>query len=499
MSRLHRLVEAVREAWSEPAPPVEEKAPLREAVGVTIDADEEGWRKLSDDSSRELSPLSQARMRETAAYLWDANLLANRIVELQNAYLLGEGVELRAKTPDLQKVIEKFWRDPINMMDIKLPNKTRELSIYGEQCWPTFVNEHDGHVRLGYLDPAHISEIVMDPDNREQPIGVVTVKDKQGRYKKYCVIVNGSDEELFTKRTQEIRATFADGECFLFQVNTLTLTKRGRSDLRAPADWVDGYDSFLYGELERYNFLRAFFYDVELTGADEPTVKLKARQIRAPKSGSVRVHNETEKWTTVSPDVKAADTAEGARLFRNHVLGGATIPEHWFGGGGDVNRAVGAEMGEPTFKVMSLRQRYVKHMLECVGTYALRKHLSARENETLEWDDERTQCEAVFPEMTSKDTSKYAAALGQVVTGVAIAVEKNLLTKASAVELIAAVAGRLGVEINPEDELKNALEEKGKAEEDDTFSEPGDPGDIGGDPKVMAAQAAGAKAAGANQ
>jgi hypothetical protein len=476
MNPIARIVEAVKNAWRGSP-----ETPLREAVGFNIDADEESWRKLSDDSARDLSPLSQARMRDTAVYLWDANLLANRIVELQNAYLLGEGVELRAKEKELQEVIDKFWRDPINQMDIKLPEKTRELSIYGEQCWPVFVNEVSGHVRLGYLDPGHIAKVVMDPDNPEQPIGIVTVKDKKGQYRKYRVIVNGDDAELFTARTAAIRENdFTDGECFLFQINKLTLTHRGRSDLRAPADWVDGYDQFLYGELERYSFLRAFFYDVTLTGATEEGVVERAKKIRAPKSGSVRVHNESEAWAAVSPDVKAGDTADGARLFRNHVLGGATIPEHWFGGGGDVNRAVGAEMGEPTFKVMSLRQRFIKHILETVGTFVLRKHLMARESEALEWFDERVVTEAVFPEMTSRDTTKYAAALAQLVTGCSIAVEKGLMTEESAVKLIASVAGRLGVEIDPEDELTKARKARAERAANDTFPPAGDTGDLGG-------------------
>lgn len=161
----------------------EQSARLVEAAGATIDPDDdEGWRRLSGDVSRDLSPLSQDRMREAALYLWDANLLANRIIELPLAYMLGEGVELRATDPQMQAAITRFWNDPINQMDVKLPKKVRELALFGEQCWPTFVNELNGHVRLGYLDPALIATVVVDPDNAEQPIGVVTVKDrKRGR------------------------------------------------------------------------------------------------------------------------------------------------------------------------------------------------------------------------------------------------------------------------------------------------------------------------------
>jgi GNAT superfamily N-acetyltransferase len=85
----------------------------------------------------------------------------------------------------------------------------------------------------------------------------------------------------------------------------------------------------------------------------------------------VRVHNEQETWEAKTPTLGAADTEANARLFRNHILGGGTVPEHWFGGGGDVNRAVGAEMGEPTFKVLTQKQRAWKHFLELIARFVL--------------------------------------------------------------------------------------------------------------------------------
>ncbi|WP_287365136.1 hypothetical protein [Thauera sp.] len=444
-----------------------------EASGATVDPDdEEGWRRLSGDANRDLSPLSQERMRETALYLWDANLLANRIIELPLAYMLAEGVELRATEPEMQETIERFWSDPINAMDVKLPKKVRELAIFGEQVWPTFVNEMSGHVRLGYLDPALIETVVVDPDNPEQPIGIVTVKDRKGRALRYRVIVNGP-ETVFTQRTQAIRETFADGEAFFFTVNDLSVSRRGRSDLRAPADWVDGYDQFLFGEIERYNFLRAFVWDVTITGADDTKIKQKAREIKPPTPGSVRVHNDSEKWQAVSPEIGAYESAAAGRLFRNHVLGGATIPEHWFGGGGDVNRATGDSMGEPTFKAFSMRQRFLKHMLESVGRYVIRQKLIAETGEP-DWWDARLACEAVFPEMTARDTTKYAAALTQVVTAVNSAIDAGRMSDETGVALIAAVAGRLGVEIDPEAELTAARKGKLKRQEEDSFTGPGD-------------------------
>jgi hypothetical protein len=436
-------------------PPVK----MREATnGVTIDRDEDQWRPLTQDANRDLSPVTQERMRKMALYLWESNPLANRLIELPLAYLLAEGVRLTCKDVGHQKLLDRFWKDPINSMSLKLPKKVRELSLYGEQCYPTFVNEHDGFVRLGYLDPSLIATIVKDPDNTEQPIGVITVKNKEGVAKRFRVIVNGP-EDVFTNRTQAIRATFSDGDAFYFKVNDLSNGNRGRSDLLAEIDWLDGYDEFLFGELDRYKFIRAFIWDVTLNGATEADVIKKAKSITAPAPGSVRVHNDSEVWSAEAPDLKATDSSEAARLFRNHIIGGQTVPEHWYGGGGDVNRAAAAEMGEPTFKIFTMRQLMVKFMLEEIGSYVLRRSALAASETEPDMADEANVVTAEFPEMTMRDITGYATALQQLVTACATAIGAGLLTELTAVRLIGSIAQRLGMKIDAEKELKDAQAE----------------------------------------
>lgn len=458
---------------------------FREATGVQVDADEDQWRKLTGDAQRDLSPMTQQKMQKIAHYLWEANLLANRIIELPVAYLLAEGVELKVGGEDEaamenQAALDRFWVDPINEMDLKLPKKVRELSIFGEQVYPAFVNEVSGAVRLGYLDPSLIETVVMDPDNPEQPIGIVTVKDRKGRARRFRVIING-DENVFSARTQAIRETFGDGEAFYYRINDLCSGRRGRSDLLAQADWLDGLDQFMWGELDRSAFLRAFVWDVTLKNADDATVKRRAKEIHTPPPGTVNVHNDSETWEPMAPDLKAADNAEAARLFRNHVLGGATLPEHWFGGGGDVNRATAAEMGGPTFKVLAMRQRVWKHILQSIGRYALMKKAAA-DNVRPDWAKPEWKVQAVFPELVSEDVDKFANALSKVVIAAAAMVEGGFVTKKTALAMIAIVAGRLGLEVDADKELLAAEAELAKRREADGFTDPPEPGGQGAEP-----------------
>lgn len=468
-------------------------ARMRESAGETIDPDEDQWRPLTSDSTRDLSPMTQQKMQKIAHYLWEQNLLGNRLIELPVAYLLAEGVKLIVTDPDNQKTLDRFWKDPINEMDLKLTKKVREMSIFGEQCWPAFVNDHDGMVRLGYLDPVRIQTVVKDPDNPEQVIGIVTTKDKKGKARRYRSIING-DETVFTARTREIRQSFIDGDAFYFNINDLSSGTRGRSDLLAPADWLDEYDQFLFGEAERNRFLRAFIWDVTLKGATPEEVKRRAKEISAPSPGSVRVHNDSEEWSAETPDIKADDSTAAAGLIRNHVLGGATIPADWFAGTGRTSEAGSTEMSEPTFKTLSMRQRIWKHILESVGRYVLLKaHRSASDND-IDWADPKNTVQAVFPELSTKDTTKYAAALQQVVVACQQAIQYHLMSREYAVKLIAAVATRLGVDVDPAEELEKAEKEAKTTAENDVFTAPATAKQDGA--AAMAQAAHGAAAAG---
>jgi len=444
---------------------------FKEAYGTTIDADDNEWKKLTGNSHRDLSPMTQQRMQSLSLYLWESNLLANRIIELPLAYLLAEGVKVVAADPVIQEYIDRFWDDPINNMSLKLIKKARELSLFGDQCWPSFVNPINGHVRLGYLDPSSIETVVTDPDNIEQPIGVVTVKNKKGIAKRYKVIVNGAESDLFSKRTQAIRETFDSGECFYYNINSLSNSTRGRSDLLSQIDWLDGYDQFLFGEMDRNQFLRAFIYDVTLKNATPEEVAARAREITTPSPGSTRVHNDSEVWSTESPTLNAADTSESARTLRNHMLGGATIPEHWFGGGGDVNRATASEMGDPTFKIMTMRQTHLGYILSEVIRYAIRQREIKIMNREPDLFDEVYKFEIQWPEMVANDISKYATALSQVTMAVAQILTMGVMTKERAVQILEKITARLGVEFDVQVELTDALSELATKQEDDAFKD----------------------------
>lgn len=456
---------------------IESGTAFKEAVGTTIDPDEDQWRPLSSDGRRDLLPVTHRRMQDLAVYLWQQNPIANRLIELPVAYMLADGCHLVSTAQDedlrgiVQEWLDQLWHHPINNFPLRLPDRLRELAVFGEQCWPAFVSP-TGAVRYGYLDPSLIETVVTDPDNSQQPIGVITVRDTRGRQKRYRVIANGPENEMFTSRTIAIRETFTDGDAHYWSINKLASEKRGRSDLLALTDWLDAYETMLFGEVDRMASLRAYIWDVTLTGATADEVRKRATEIGPPVPGSVRVHNDSEAWQAVSPSLELSDGAEGARLIRNHILGGATVPEHWFGGAADVNRATGESMGEPSTKMMSMRQQFLGAMLEECASYTIRQRELATTGREPDLYSDVYRVSAQFPEMVARDTTKFASALQQVVVAAGLALDRGIISEATALSLISTMSGQLGVTIDAETELSAARADASRREAADAFPSP---------------------------
>jgi len=410
-----------------------------------------GWRKLTGAPTRELPMMDQARAIEVAYWLWKTNPLGKWIIEVVTAHVAAKGLPISCKNKEVKKVLKDFWEDPVNRMDIHWENFVRELGIYGEQCWPAAVARQTGRVRLGYIDPAWIQEVYADPENVKIKIGLtVASPDGGGNAKRYQVVLDEDNEQFLSNEAKELRQGFTDGECFFFTINALTNEMRGTSDLFTVADHLDGYEQFLFDSGDKWAKFNAFFYDIEVTGADNKKLEAERSLYTPPKTGGAFIHNEKVKAQAVAPDMKAADSAAAARLHRNHILGSLGLPEHWFGGGGDVNRATAAEMDGPAKKIIGNRQEKVKNMLEVICDYVIACAVKSQYLTGVP-EDELYEYEVQTPEISDKDVSKLGAMLQQVSAALTVAQTQEWISADDAAKAFSFFLAFVGYEYDPEE------------------------------------------------
>jgi hypothetical protein len=216
---------------------------------------EPAFRRLTKvRNDRDLLPIEQQRQTEIALFLYDSNPLAKRIVDLVNSFVTGDGFTYMAKHPKVMKVLDKFWHDPVNDWPLKQLDRFRQMSLLGEALWPVAVRRTDGRVRVGYVDPANIEEIIPDPYNPEIALTaciragyhVDGATELPTRYS----LVN-LDERHLAPSSGRLNFYPEPYGAFYFAINKPSNATRGRSDLITVFDWLD-----LYDQKSSYRYIR---------------------------------------------------------------------------------------------------------------------------------------------------------------------------------------------------------------------------------------------------
>lgn len=424
-----------------------EKEVLKRLPAATAgSASEASWRRISGNSDRELPVATWQRQVEVCYWLWKTNPLGNWLIETLTTFAVGKGFTYTAKNTEVKKLLDDLWFDPVNRLDIELEKMIRELFLFGVQCWPVFRTEQTGKIRLGMIDPAQIVEIYADPENAKILIGckIQNIRSSQTRY--FKTILSGEAELVLSEQARQERDGWNDGECFLWAINRVSNDPYGTSDLFVLADWLDEYEQFIYNYSYKARKQNSFIWDVELQGADAKACQDFANDYAVKSDGELRVHNEKVKWDAVAPKLQALEIKESASVFRNHILGNKAIPEHWYGGGGNVNRATASESNEPFFALIDSRQNLCKYIIETIFTHAIKSALDA--GYLFAPEDEAFSFAVNKPENTNKDVTKVASSVQQLITSMVAAASQGWLNNNTAIEMFAFIIALTGFEVD---------------------------------------------------
>ena len=301
------------------------------------------WRRLSDNwSQKDPIPSTYLELHNLCYEAYNANPLAFAIIEITTSFVMGKGVVLAAREPEVQRLLLDFWHDPANSMETRVYSLCTELALYGEQFIRFFVNPYNGRVTVRQVDPSLIDQVETDPDDIETPL----------RFHRRPI---GPDATLpgepKVQPGQNFEGTWykAGDEMMQFAINKVSNAKRGKSDLATLLPWLRRYKDWLTDRVRINKYKGAFLWDVQLQGADRKAIERKKMEYSyPPEPGTVVIHNETETWTAVRPEINASEAAEDGRAIKLMVAIGAQLPEHDLAVGSNGNRATAAEMGLPT-------------------------------------------------------------------------------------------------------------------------------------------------------
>lgn len=430
----------------------------RQALPMALDYDprNEGYRRYSAEETlkRDLTPMGQDLMIELAYYLYDSSGLVKRFVRDTKNFVLGEGVEFSVENDDESgsalAVLDEFWNDSVNAMNVRLEKRVEFLCLLGEQCWPVVVNPVNGAVRLSYIDPANIDDVAVDSLFPEMA-AAVRLKGMGGRSGQVLSVIREGWDPMKREYGR------LSGECFFFSINNPPNGMRGRSDLVSSFDFINGFEEGLFDELDRFKLIKSFIWDVSIAGGNEDDIREFLQKNRTPKPGSVRAHNERVTWNAVAPDLKAQDTKALFDFAKTYLAGVQNRPDSWLGSGGKAYQTEAELMGEPTFKDLGSRQRYVKYMLEHVLQFAIDQAII--KGRLKEPKGKPLRAKVSMPEMATKDLKEIVGSLFQLAQALTLAQNQKWVTAETATKLFVNVAERVGIEIDVAEEIRKAASE----------------------------------------
>lgn len=444
-----------------------------------------GYRRHTAQGLRDFTKLNHDQLIEIVWTLYQSNPIAKRYLQIKRDYILGRGIQYQADDPDLTAILKAFWQ--ANKLTPRLKQFVLQQRLWGEQCYPVFVRKTDGRVRLGYIDPSEIDDVIPHPHNSLEPWCIVLkFRANDRRRRIYRVIredagfVRGNRvtqprhegklvtheqavlepwEELFLRNNKLDTYT---GSCFYFSINNVSNQPRGFSDLLQSADFMDAHDETLFALGEREAMAGYFSWDVTLTGSDETQIRKRANEIRKnppQKKGAANVHNDSETWQFVHPDLKQPGSIATAEALETHILGGLGLPRHWYAHGDGTNRATAAEQNTPTFKTMEHDQDTARDTIVEILTFVRDQAAIAKAwkpGAKLENDQVADGTITVtMPEVARKDTAatlQLIPAFTQSLT--VLMLDLNLVTRETAAQAVGKVLAEIGIAYDPTTELE---------------------------------------------
>jgi hypothetical protein len=453
------------------ARPGEETAMVRAAAGPALftlggDSEDARFKRITSPSTlRDLNPLMHERMQQVCFYLSVTAPFAKRIVELLTDYVVGDGFKAIAETPEVQQVIDRFWKDSVNDLKRNVGLWSSELSIFGELCLPAAVNPVDGFTRLGYIDPQEIESVeygLLQTGDGAAEISIpiaVHLKRRLGESLGRRLNIIRREEDPFSPTFGHL-----SGDCFYTAINKAKSASRGISDLFCLADWLDVLDQIVFDGADRARFMNAWIWHYIVKGADESKVEEFQKLVTKspPRQGGVQVTNDQVEIKPMNPDFKSAEYDKILTNLKYYGLGGIGFPSHWFADPSDANRATAAEMGQPTLKKLAGRQNVLKSLVTDILDFALSAAadhgvLAARKSSEPAagpaWKLEA-------PELSIRDLAKAATIMQTSSNALAAAEDRGWIRGETAARAFHLTLKEMGVEVDSQKEFSEAQQEK---------------------------------------
>lgn len=476
-------------------------------------ADGSMWRGSGNSALTPSNEINYHKFLRTVERLLQTNGMFRRITEIIRDHVCGDGIERKVTARDkslkkyeksIHEILDEFWFDPRNNLEVNVPSYVFEDAATGEICLPVNVHE-GGYVTIGYIPPRLISNVNLIPFNsaevhsiqvHEGSIWKTRKGGKRNPPKDYLDWTGGEREffpirisnDMWERNTDGSIAKDENGipkgnpnygrlagDVFYARNNNVIGSLRGVGDLFHVIDLVNYLDNAIELNLERYEIENAMVLDITVDGGAGDVANAQ-KEMSIPKAPVPWIHNKKISGNIIAPPQRQGDFATFMEKLTVLIGGSAGIPEFMLGYGGNTNVATAKEQAPALYaKFKNRRTRWQSILSQILRFVVERANEAGRIYETTTVDGVETKgatrklthkelsqisIDAVFMPFERSNAQSNSEVLQSVAEAVDILVQKEHISKKTAKQIVRAQVGQMGLTIDAEDEEATIASEK---------------------------------------
>lgn len=394
----------------------------------SADSDTSGFRGLGGAGPRAVPDWTLERARAFSVAGYRTNPMVKAIVDTYTSFCVGDsGLTVHSPSPNVRDVVETFRSDRRNR-DVGGELWLRDHLLMGETVIEPMVGAMSGRVRLSVIDPARIDHVELLAGNPLWP-GSLHFTSVGGPLQRSIIDV----DDISGRRAGEVE--------FWASFQALLTDTRGYPFLGPILDWLDAYDQVVWNLIDRTALARHMVFDVTIKGgqADIDEFIRSRGGTRAPKSGSVEVHNDSVEWEPKAVDVGSFEDTNTAKTILTNVAGGAGLAKTWLADAEDANRATSLTMAEPVRRrVGGVQNAWLAYQSELTRYVVDQAVLAGKLDAEIEcpgFAEKVNPSDTVSitgPEIAAADAQVTAAVLAELSKGLTAMVSAGLMTDQAA-------------------------------------------------------------------
>jgi len=327
--------------------------------------------------------------------MWLKNPLIQRAVNVQAHYVFGQGINIRARAPAVNTVVQQFLDDPRNQVELTghqaQEMKERELALLSNVFFVFFVTRATGEVVVRSIPPDEVDEIITNPEDAKESwfyrrswtesrvdldSGTPNIIMRTAYYPDWHY---GPRAKPRTIGGHEVRW---DAPAYHVKVNCLSDMQFGVSEVYSALDWARAYKEFLEDWATIVRAYSRFAWHQTVPGGKAGISAAKAKLGTSisssmgletnppPVTGSTFISGagvHLEPLRTAG----ATTSAEDGRRILLMVAAAVGLPESFFGDVSVGTLATAKSLDRPTELKMISRQAFWADVYKAILTYVV--------------------------------------------------------------------------------------------------------------------------------